>query len=76
MRNLGSYVVTVYRRQADLVAGTVQDVRSGRTVPFQDMEELWQAIGRSPSGRASSSSRPQEPAGGEASRTPDKEQEE
>ena len=41
-----SFVVKVYRQQADAVAGTVQDVRTGRTVPFQTMEELWQAVRR------------------------------
>ncbi|MCC7547975.1 MAG: hypothetical protein IT532_09425 [Burkholderiales bacterium] len=41
-----SFVVKVYRQRADALAGTVQDVRTGRTVPFQSMEELWQALGR------------------------------
>lgn len=41
-----SYIVKVYRRRADAMAGTVQDVRTGRTVPFQTMDELWRAIGR------------------------------
>jgi hypothetical protein len=45
-----SYVVKVYRQQADALAGTVQDVRTGRTVPFQTMEELWQAVRRPPPG--------------------------
>ncbi len=44
MRDLRSYVVKVYRQQAGSVAGTVQEVRTGRTVPFQTMEELWQAV--------------------------------
>ena len=43
-----SFVVKVYRQQADALAGTVQDVRTGRTVPFQTMEELWQAVKRPP----------------------------
>jgi len=41
-----SFVIKVYRQQADAMAGTVQDVRTGRTVPFQTMEELWQAVRR------------------------------
>jgi hypothetical protein len=49
VRTHRSFVVNVYRRQAELVVGTVQDVQTGRTVPFQGMEELWQVIGRSPS---------------------------
>jgi hypothetical protein len=44
VRDLRSYVVKVYRQQAGSVAGTVQEVRTGRTVPFQTMEELWQAV--------------------------------
>ena len=44
MRDLRSYVVKVYRQQGGGVAGTVQEVRTGRTVPFQTMEELWQAV--------------------------------
>jgi hypothetical protein len=48
VRDLRSYVVKVYRQQAGSVAGTVQDVRTGRTVPFQTMEELWQAVRTAP----------------------------
>ena len=44
MRDLRSYVVKVYRQVGGGVAGTVQEVRTGRTVPFQTMEELWQAV--------------------------------
>ncbi len=43
-----SFVVRVYRQQGDAMAGTVQEVRTGRTVPFQTMEELWQAVRRPP----------------------------
>ena len=48
MRDLRSYVVKVYRQQAGSVAGTVQEVRTGRTVPFRTMEELWQAVRTKP----------------------------
>jgi hypothetical protein len=44
VRDLRSYVVKVYRQQAGSVAGTVQEVRTGRTVPFQTKQELWQAV--------------------------------
>ena len=44
MRDLRSYVVRVYRQHAGAVDGTVQEVRTGRTVPFRTMEELWQAV--------------------------------
>ena len=46
LRELRSYVLRVYRQQAGEVAGTVQEVQSGRIVPFQSMEELWQAVAR------------------------------
>jgi hypothetical protein len=46
--DLRSFVVKVYRRNAAGMAGTVQDVRTGRTMPFQTQEELWQAV-RDPS---------------------------
>jgi hypothetical protein len=58
VRNLRSFVVKVYRQQAGLVAGTVQDVQTGRTVPFQGMEELWRAIGATRSGSERASLRP------------------
>jgi hypothetical protein len=50
VRDLRSYVVKVYRQQAGSVAGTVQEVRTGRTVPFRTMEELWQAVRSAPPG--------------------------
>ncbi|MCW5623032.1 MAG: hypothetical protein KIS79_18110 [Burkholderiales bacterium] len=53
MHHLRSYVVKVYRQQAGVLTGTVQEVQSGRTVPFQTMEELWQAIRRPPPASAS-----------------------
>jgi hypothetical protein len=42
-----SYVIRVYRRSTRLLSGCVQDVRSGKTSPFQSMRELWSAIGGS-----------------------------
>jgi len=44
VRDPRSYVVRVYRQHARGVAGTVQEVRSGRIAPFRTMEELWQAV--------------------------------
>jgi hypothetical protein len=46
VREPRSYVVKVYRQQRAGAAGTVQDVRTGRTMPFQTMEELWDAVRR------------------------------
>lgn len=40
-----SYVVRVYRRTAQWLAGCVEDVRSGRVSPFGSPAELWAAIG-------------------------------
>ena len=64
MRDLRSYMVKVYRRQAGTPVGTVQNVTTGRTVPFQTMEELWLAVGgTSPhSGKELSGSRHREHA--------------
>ena len=45
MRAFQSYVVKVYRQKAAGAIGTVQDVTTGRIVPFQTMEELWNALG-------------------------------
>jgi hypothetical protein len=56
VRDLRSYVVKVYRQQAGSVAGTVQEVRTGRTVPFRTMEELWQAVRSVPPVSAAGSS--------------------
>jgi hypothetical protein len=59
VRDLRSFMVKVYRQQAGTLVGTVQEVRTGRTVPFQTMEELWLAVrGTSPhSGTGLSGSR-------------------
>lgn len=57
MRDLRSYVVKVYRQHAGGVDGTVQEVRTGRTVPFRTMEELWQAVCATPPGSAARVSR-------------------
>jgi hypothetical protein len=67
VRDPRSYVVRVYRQVADVVAGTVQDVGTGRTMPFQTMEELWYAvIARPPrsEARSSGTQRTRRPAAG------------
>ena len=69
MWDLRSYVVRVYRRQAGSMAGTVQDVGTGRIVPFQTMEELWQAVRVTPSSSAPGTKGGR--AKRRASRTPD-----
>ncbi|GAA4359769.1 hypothetical protein GCM10023165_56250 [Variovorax defluvii] len=40
MREIRSYLVRVYRHDADSLAGVVEDVRSSRIVPFQSLAEL------------------------------------
>ena len=40
-----SYVIRVYRKSTRRLSGYVQDVRNGRTRPFQSMRDLWSAIG-------------------------------
>lgn len=62
MRDLRSFVVKVYRQQAGTVTGTIEEVRTGRTVPFRTMEELWQAVGVTTSRRARGSGRRADPA--------------
>jgi hypothetical protein len=55
-----SYVVRVYRRSAEQLAGFVQDVRTGRSRAFSTAAELWRAIG-GPRRERDSTSPPQEP---------------
>ncbi len=59
LRELRSYVIRVYRQRADELVGTVQEVRSGRVVPFQSMPELWEAL-RNATRSLNSRRRPQE----------------
>ena len=48
MRGLRTYVVRVYRRHAEEVIGTVQEVPAGRSTAFRSMQELWRAVGSPP----------------------------
>ena len=41
---VSSYVVRIYRRNSDNVIGIVEDVQSGRSMPFSSMEDLWNAL--------------------------------
>lgn len=40
MKEIASYLVRIYRRDGDLRAGLVEQVRSGRTAPFASLAEL------------------------------------
>ena len=44
MREIYSYVIRIYRRDAESLAGVVEDVQSSRTVPFQSLAELWEVL--------------------------------
>jgi len=51
MEELGVYVVRVYRRDAAGMAGVVESVASGESVPFHTTEQLWRALYDLPSPR-------------------------
>lgn len=44
MRDPESFVVKVYRQEGGTVVGTIQEVRTGRTIPYRTKDELWSAI--------------------------------
>ena len=49
MRTLHSYLIRVYRRDADGLAGLVEDVENGRHAPFRSYPELIDVLsGRRP----------------------------
>ena len=51
MDELAVYVVRIYRRDAADMAGVVESVASGESVPFHTTEELWRALHDLPSPR-------------------------
>ena len=51
MEEMGVYVVRVYRRDAAGMAGVVESVASGESVPFHTTEQLWRALHDLPSPR-------------------------
>jgi hypothetical protein len=44
LKPIYSYVIRIYRRDADAVAGVIEDVRSNRTAPLKSAAELWQVL--------------------------------
>ena len=44
MREIRSYLVRIYRHDAEALAGVVEDVRSSRITPFQSLAELCQVL--------------------------------
>ena len=53
MDELGVYVVRIYRRDPAGMAGVVESVVSGESVPFHTTDELWRALHALPSPRRS-----------------------
>jgi hypothetical protein len=49
MQDPDSFVVKVYWQQGGTVVGTIQEVRTGRTIPYRTKDELWSALRGSPS---------------------------
>ena len=46
MQEPRSFIVRMYRLDPDGIAGVVEDVSSGRSVPFHSLGELWAALTR------------------------------
>jgi len=44
MQPIRSFVVRIYRQDRSGLAGTVEDVRNGRSRAFQSLAELWAAL--------------------------------
>ncbi|MBX9965145.1 MAG: hypothetical protein K2Y35_18950 [Burkholderiales bacterium] len=51
MSELGLYVVRVYRRDPEGVAGIVEDVTTGERVRFRSADVLWQVLRALPPSR-------------------------
>ena len=49
MREIQSYLIRIYRRDAESMAGVVEHVQRNRTVPFRSLAELCELLsGRKP----------------------------
>lgn len=49
MREIHSYVIRIYRRDAEALAGVIEDVQRARSVPFRSLAELGDLLsGRKP----------------------------
>ena len=44
MTSIRSYVVRIYRSSRVGITGVVEDVRTGRSRPFNSITELWDAL--------------------------------
>ena len=58
MRPIRSYVIRIYRRDAEALGGLVENVRTGRSAPFRSLQELCDLLsGRLPFARRPSARR-------------------
>jgi hypothetical protein len=44
VKPIQSYVIRIYRSEADALAGVIEDVRTSRTAAFQSHLDLWQVL--------------------------------
>jgi hypothetical protein len=44
LKPIRSYVIRIYRRDADAIAGVIEDVRSNHTAAFKSLADLWQVL--------------------------------
>jgi hypothetical protein len=44
VKPIHSYVIRIYRRNADAFAGLIEDVQSSRTVPFHSLADLCEVL--------------------------------
>ena len=56
MEVLRSYVVRIYRQEADGVTGVIESVETGDIIPFRTCDEMWATLCRPPVTRRSLSS--------------------
>ena len=64
MEVLRSYVVRVYRQEADGVAGVVESVETGDVMPFRSSDELWTTLSGPSAARRSQPSNIADPPSG------------
>jgi hypothetical protein len=50
-----TYIVRLYRQAGHRLTGVVEDVHSGRRMPFSSVRELWGALSRTPRSRPTES---------------------
>lgn len=52
-----TFIVRLYRQTGRRLTGVIEDVRSGRRLPFSSVEELWNALARTPRKRSAGTSK-------------------